>query len=377
MKPPIFRITLALALTAVARFLPADETDESRAARWEPVIVLTPNAQVFAGKKAGPKIPPGTIVYISQRKEDWLLVPRYNNWLHEKHVRSLTTALAYLDDQIEKTPTGVLHHYRAIVLSEIGRAEEAIKAFDEAIKLGSAESNVFLNRGLAWGRAGDEQRAIDDFGEAIRRDRKNARAYFNRGVLHAEAGRPTAALKDFNAALEIDPNYPEALNNRGVAHDALGKPEKARADYDRAIELRPRYPGALTNRGYHKQLARDYQGAIEDYGRALQMAPDAHPTLNDLAWLLATCPDENIRNGAAALKYAERANELTASGDAEYLDTLAAAAAEAGDFKRAIETTRLAIEVADKEFKRELQSRLAMYREQRPYHESGSAGDSG
>lgn len=358
--------TLAWTLPATADLPPANE---DLAAAWEPVIILTANAQVFAGKTPGPKVPPGTILYISQRKEDWLLVPKYNCWLHEQHARSLPTALAYLNEQIKTAPSAVLHHYRAIVLSELGRNDEAMQDYDAAIQLGLSASNVFLNRGLAWGRAGSPERAIADFEEAIRRDAKNAQAYFNRGVLRDHAGQHSAAIQDFEKAIALDGEYAEAFNNRGVARQALGQNDLALADYEQALKLRPRYPNALTNRAYLLQERGDYAGAIADYAAALRMAPDSHPTLNDLAWLLATCPDANIRNGESALAYAERANQLTEHKDADYLDTLAAAAAEAGQFDKAVSTLELALPLAAAEARGELEARLALYRERRPYHD--------
>lgn len=364
MRPVVLLSPFILLMTSVVR---SDDAAADRAASWEPVIVLSGNAQVFAGDKPGAKIPPGTIEYVSQRNKDWLLLPRYNSWLHEQHARSLPTALAFLNEQIAKQPSGDLHHYRAIVLSEQGRLQEAIQDFDAAINLGTNASNVFLNRGLAWGRAGDRERAVADFEQAIRRDPKNSHAYFNRGVIASQDDEFSVAIRDFNRAIEIEPTYAEAHNNRGVAYEAQGERALARADYDRAIELRPRYPNALTNRAYLRQLSGDFQGAIGDYAAALRMAPDSHPTLNDLAWLLATCPDENIRNGPAALEYAERANLLTNNADADYLDTLAAAAAATGDFDRAVQSLEAALKIAEEGARTDLESRLALYREQKPF----------
>jgi tetratricopeptide (TPR) repeat protein len=363
------RTTVCLLLTATHALAgaEADQNAIEKAASWEPVIVLSSNAQVFAGDKPGPKIPPGTIVYVSQHKDDWLLVPRYNNWLHEQHVRSLPTALAFLNEQLRKQPTGELHHYRAIVLSELGRSDEAIKDFDAAIAAGTNSSNVFLNRGLAWGRAGNRERAMSDFAIAIQRDDKNSHAFFNRGVLHARAGEPAAAIEDFDRAIKLEPTYAEAFNNRGVAHEELGHPKEAMADYSQAITLRPRFPSALTNRAYRHQQNGDFAKAIEDYGSALRMAPDSHPTLNDLAWLLATCPDDKVRSPKAALQYAERANQLTGNQDADYLDTLAAAAAANGDFSKAIASTEAALKLAAEDSREELRSRLKLYQEQKPY----------
>jgi Flp pilus assembly protein TadD len=192
-------------------------------------------------------------------------------------------------------------------------------------------------------------------------------------VLHSDAGRLAAAIANFDQAILLDPEYAEAYNNRGVVWQAQGDLAAARNDYEKAIKLRKRYPGALTNRAYLRQLDHDYPGAIEDYASALRMAPDAHPTLNDLAWLLATCPDENIRDGKSALTYAERANQLTDNKDPDYLDTLAAAAAEAGDFDRAVSAAESAIKLAPEDTRAEISARLELYRKKETYTEQ-SAG---
>ena len=58
--------------------------------------------------------------------------------------------------------------------------------------------------------------------------------------------------------------------------------------------------------------------------------------LDELAWLLATYPDSNARDGAEAVRLAERACALTDRRIPALLATLAAAYAEAGDFPRAV-----------------------------------------
>ena len=59
---------------------------------------------------------------------------------------------------------------------------------------------------------------------------------------------------------------------------------------------------------------------------------------NDLAWLLATCPDNSVRNGQKAVELAQQAVQLSNGRSPEILDTLAAAYAEAGRFHEAVET---------------------------------------
>jgi tetratricopeptide (TPR) repeat protein len=304
------------------------------------------------------------------------LIPRYNQWLHQQSARSLPDALTYLDQQIKQQPTGELHHFRAIVLSELGRTDDAIQEFEAAIQMGVGSSNVFLNRGLAWSRAKQLQRAMVDFDAAIDLDNKNSHAYFNRGVLQSQSGRSSLAISDFDRAIALDPAFAEAFNNRGVVHEAAGNFPLALADYNRAIELRSRYPAALTNRAGLRQREGAYADAIADYAAALRMAPDAHPTLNDLAWLLATCPDDNVRNGAAALRYAERANDLTQQQDGDYLDTLAAAAAAVGDFDRAVAAMDAAIPLTPEAGRAELRERRDLFARQLPYVDRGKIAPS-
>ena len=94
-------------------------------------------------------------------------------------------------------------------------------------------------------------------------------------------------------------------------------------------------------------------------------------TLNGLAWLLATCPYAELRNGTSAVSYAERAVGLTHRKNAALLDTLAAAWAESGDFAKAISVQKEAIALLqDEKEKKDFASRLKLYESNKPYHEA-------
>lgn len=68
--------------------------------------------------------------------------------------------------------------------------------------------------------------------------------------------------------------------------------------------------------------------------------------LNGLASLRATCPDEKHRNGQQAVEYATKACELTAWKNGGWIDSLAAAYAEAGDFDKAVEWQQKGMDLA-------------------------------
>jgi tetratricopeptide (TPR) repeat protein len=86
--------------------------------------------------------------------------------------------------------------------------------------------------------------------------------------------------------------------------------------------------------------------AVRAYEAALAAAPDDLTALNNIAWQRAAHPDEKIRDGAAAVKYAGRAAELSKHAEPSILDTLAAAYAQAGRFDDAVATAEKALAIA-------------------------------
>ncbi|TAK94753.1 MAG: tetratricopeptide repeat protein [Verrucomicrobia bacterium] len=134
------------------------------------------------------------------------------------------------------------------------------------------------------------------------------------------------------------------------------------------------------NAGAHARLASvlDRQGktaeAIRHYRKTLRLAPDQPDALNNLAWHLAADADPLVRDGAEAVKLAERACELTGRRKAMLVGTLAAAYAEAGKFDDAIAAAQTACALAEAAGEAPLAQKnrelLELYRAHQPYHES-------
>jgi tetratricopeptide (TPR) repeat protein len=91
---------------------------------------------------------------------------------------------------------------------------------------------------------------------------------------------------------------------------------------------------------------------------------------NGAAWILATHPAAELRNGARAVELATKACELTKWKDASYLDTLAAAYAERGQFDKAVEWQEKAVSLALEADKGGYQARLALYKSGQAYRET-------
>ena len=79
---------------------------------------------------------------------------------------------------------------------------------------------------------------------------------------------------------------------------------KAAADYARILELEPQNDGAqLKLASCHVQLGR-YQEALDGYNQLVERFPKVALPHNDLAWLLATCPDTKFRDPKRAVELA-------------------------------------------------------------------------
>src|SRR5262249_34993448 len=139
-------------------------------------------------------------------------------------------------------------------------------------------------------------------------------------------------------ALRLNPAYTEAQCNLAIA---LNQQE----NWQQAAEL---FSTVYPKRPQDANLAFQYAVALYHLGRvrearsllaaALQIHQDFPAALERLAWILATNPHDDLRNGTEAVRMAERACELTQHKGAQFMATLAAAYAEAGRFPEA-ETT--------------------------------------
>ena len=102
---------------------------------------------------------------------------------------------------------------RGVNLQEAGRFAEAIKAYDEAIQIGSNYLVAYNNRGAAYGALKQYERAIPDFDLAIQLNPRYTEAYCNRGAAYGALKQYERAMKDFDQAIQLDPKYARAYNN--------------------------------------------------------------------------------------------------------------------------------------------------------------------
>jgi tetratricopeptide (TPR) repeat protein len=167
-------------------------------------------------------------------------------------------------------------------------------------------------------------------------------------------------------------NHLKTIVMEAVITASRHQPEKAMLMIQQALGADR---GAVLRNG----LVRVYQTMRQnsaDRGESNNLIISAQPKNPAIAlgwaWILATSPDDAARNGAKALEFAKFACEATGSNDADYLDVLAAAQAETGNFDEAVSTIRQAIDLSmkasgDPASLAGYQARLKLYESKLPY----------
>jgi Flp pilus assembly protein TadD len=241
-----------------------------------------------------------------------------------------------------------------------------------------ANPKANLAMGKAWFMAGEWSRAHQYLVRTIELDPKSDEAYFHLGLILRNEKRLQDAEAMLMKALEYQPNNANVLNNLGVILLEQGRYAEAIASLHGALEIYPDHINARYNLGMSLWASGNSQEAVAQYRQVLEMKPNWDVVANALAWLLATDPDEGVRNGAEAVKWAQVAVHSEKGQNPEYLDTQAAAYAEAGQFEKAIAAARQALLMAEESkdlgLINDIKGRLRIYQSGRPFHDQPAHG---
>jgi tetratricopeptide (TPR) repeat protein len=263
-------------------------------------------------------------------------------------------------------------NYKAgVAYAQARRWDDAIDSLTRAISTNPNMDSAYEIRGYAYFSNGDLAKAISDFTKCIHLNGTNADAYFNRANSYRAMRRFDLAIADLDICLRLNPTNALAFKCRAAAYSADGAHDKEIDDWSQAIRLNPDDAAALAMRGYSHFLASQFDDAATDYYSALRIDPASAFTYNNLAWMRATCPVANQRNGPEAVKTATKACELTRWSVWGYIDTLAAAYAETGDFEQAVKFQKItfrAKSLSEKD-RKTLQRHLQLYQQRQPDHD--------
>jgi tetratricopeptide (TPR) repeat protein len=308
--------------------------------------------------------------------------------------------------QVGPNEVGPLNNL-GMALAGRNQFDDAIESYKKAIRINPNYTEALDNLGSALTVKGRFDEALGCFRLALAIDPNLAGAHNNLGILMAKQGQITEAIKHYRKAIDLDPNRPEFYNNLGNLLAAQGRTAQAIEQFQKALAIEPDYAKAHYNLANLLFARQEWRGAVEHYQQALKQMPDsvhAHYQLglalqclsesaaaiaefqkvleldpnhvaaqNNLAWVLATCPDASLRNGRKAVELAQQAVRLSGGLSPPILDTLAAAYAEAGQFPEAVETARQALKLCAAQKNEPLveviQSQLKLFERHSAYHE--------
>ena len=256
---------------------------------------------------------------------------------------------------------------------KLGRDPAALKQFELAVELNENHWKARHNRGVSYAIGGELEKALADFDATIRLNGGYANAWFNRGEIRYKLEELDAALNDYSRALQLDPEDAGFYLARGHVFHQRRAYGNALTDYNRAVQFDPEAAEAYVYRGEAFAELGDYDRAAEDYRRAVQLDNTLGTAYRSIAWLMATCPEERFRETDRALAAAKKAIELDGSDHFQYVQTLAAAYANAGQFEQAQEDQQKAIELAEGQATEDqlqmLRSAMQQYEQQQPYRQ--------
>jgi len=326
-------IGVTLGLFCVSE-LPADgDGDHSHGQHF---TVIRWDADMRVGGDVIGKVRLADRLLITEETNGWLWFAARKGWVHHSDTVPSDEAAAHFDTAVADKPSAETFHQRAIFRLRQNELEPALADLQEAHRHDAKNPAVLNDLGNLHRKLGQLEKALGDFDELLRLGAKTPAVYTNRGLVHQAAGRHEQALDDFRSALEQDEKFAPAWEAGGSSRYALG----------------------------------DFRKARENFQRAIRLFPDFALAHNNLAWLLATCSEDELRDGPSAVTSAQKACELTGFTNARHLDTLAAAHAEAGDFEEAVKRATQAIELADEDSRTPIEARLELYNAGRPFRQT-------
>ena len=323
-------------------------------------------------------------------------------------------ALADLDAAVKLQPDNVeTHEARGVALLMLKRFDDAVAAFDKAISLAPRLPGLYVNRARVHALQEKFDEAMKDLGEALSIDRNDVGALLLRARVYQIQQKFDEAMEDVNRLLRVRPgliaglelraainaaqgNYKEAIDDLellrrddpsdierllqlGVIYNAAQRPRKAIEIFDEVLKKESGNWSAHYGRADALLSIGKHVEAVADYEAALKEQPEHSGILNNLAWVLATSPMDNVRNAKRSIELGTKACEVTNYTRPHILSTLAAAYAEAGDWENAVKWSSKSIEIADEddENRPQLEKELQSYKEKKPWRELQNVEEGG
>ena len=267
---------------------------------------------------------------------------------------------------------------RASCYREKGENELAFMDCNSAINLNTSSAHPYALRARIYAEKRDMTNGLADCSEAIRLAPTEPYSYGLRGWIHTQQGNTNAAIEDLSTAIDLNPSDLYPLQTRAQLYIQSGNFEAALADVQKGIALE----GADgTSQCYipalYAQMGKPEE-ALAYCDKLLHATPESPNALNAKAYILCTDPNDNIRNGEEAVRLALLAIKFHPTQNSNFMDTLACAYAEVGDFDKAIALQKEVLEingdVADKTYLKAIQDHLKAFDATTPWRETAHKG---
>jgi tetratricopeptide (TPR) repeat protein len=280
-------------------------------------------------------------------------------------------ALEHINKAIEadgENPLGYTLRARVHILKENKQA--ALDDMNQALKVAPGDATALLLRARYYFAEDDLAKAKEDVKQLLDARPGLVQGILLRSMILAQEEKYDDAIIDIRSLLRLDPkNVGWRLQLAGY-YVGSDRPRHAIELYDELIEEQPDNWLAMRGRGDALLSVGKHTEAIEDYEKVLKIEPEHSGTLNNLAWVLATSPNDKVRDGRRSIELATKACELTEYKAPHILSTLASGYAETGDFETAKKWSKKAVELGEgSEVREQLQKELESYEQKKPWRE--------
>jgi serine/threonine protein kinase len=214
--------------------------------------------------------PPEPTVILGRSQEDWL--KEGNTFLNQKCYEE---ALKAYEEAIRLDPNyAIAHTSKGYVLYRMRSYEEALKAYEEAIRLDPNYAIAHTSKGRTLTELKRYEEALKAYEEAIRLDPNYVIAHTSKGYALTELKHYGEALRAYEEAIRLDPNYAIAHANKGNTLNELNRYGEALRAYEEAIRLDPNYAIAYANKGNVLIVLKYYSEALIAYEEAIRLDPN-------------------------------------------------------------------------------------------------------
>ncbi|MBN1341054.1 MAG: tetratricopeptide repeat protein [Phycisphaerae bacterium] len=283
-------------------------------------------------------------------------------------------ALDHLRRAVDLRPGHVdAHNTLCSLLLQMNRPEEAVNEGKLAVEIRPDLPEAKFNLARALMATGDYALALQQFRRGLEQKPTDIGARYYLARTLSAMGRTQDAVDAYQHALALNDGYVEARYALALALIQLDRNDQAQRELTRLVTDHPDFGQAYCRLAELAVKRRDDRAAVEWCRKGIQAQPALAEPRNNLAWLLATSPDPDCRNGAEALALAKPLTEGPGQTDPAAWDTLAAAYAELGEFNQAVHAAQRAIELAENQnnpaLTNRIRPRLDLYRASRPYRQ--------